>query len=304
MKKNIFYPTIFIYFSILLYTSLVAKPLNVVVSVPDIADMVAQIGGEQVKVICLSTGMEDLHFVPVKPSFIPKLFRADILITLGLDAEHAWLPALAKASRNPSIFPDNSGWIELSKGITALNIPSKISRIHGEQHPTGNPHFNIGPSNGLIMASNIYLALVEKKPLFKSIFINKLSIYIKKIQTLIDELKQKSKQLKNIHVISYHDDILYLCQFYELISVGELEVKPGIPPTIKHLQQLKKIAIQKEVKIILYSQGQDARLSKKFAQEIGAKFVQIYNLVGAKKEIDSWIKLQKYNLQQILKAIE
>ena len=307
MKKNIFYPIIFIYFLISLHTFLAAKPLkplNVVVSVPDIADMVTEIGGDKVKVISLSTGMEDLHFVPVKPSFIPKLFRADILITLGLDAEHAWLPALTEASRNPSIFPDKPGWIELSKGITALKIPTQISRIHGEQHPAGNPHFNIGPTSGFTMASNIYLALVEKRPQFKDIFTDRLSIYIKALQDLITELKQKSKPLENIPVISYHDDIAYLCQFYDLISVGELEVKPGIPPIIKHLQNLKKTAIQKEVKIVLCSQGQDARLSRKFAKDIGAKFVQIYNLVGAKKEVDSWVKLQKYNLQQILKAIE
>ena len=35
-----------------------------------------------------------MHAVPVKPSFVPKLNRADILVAMGLDLEISWLPAL------------------------------------------------------------------------------------------------------------------------------------------------------------------------------------------------------------------
>ena len=135
--------------------------LRVVASIPDLADMARIIGGNNVKVICLITGREDLHAVPVRPSFIPKLNRADLLLNLGLDAEHAWLPAIANESRNPKVMESGSGWIEVNKGIEILDRPEKFDRAEGHQHPLGNPHYNVGPQCGKHMAKNIAAAFIQ-----------------------------------------------------------------------------------------------------------------------------------------------
>ena len=68
--------------------------IRVVASIPDLADLAARIGGDLVSVESLAKGVEDPHGVPIKPSFVPKLNRADALVVLGLQAHHAWLPAL------------------------------------------------------------------------------------------------------------------------------------------------------------------------------------------------------------------
>ncbi len=140
------------------------KQLRVVASIPDLAWMAKRIGGDNVTVISLSTGKEDLHAVPVKPSFLPKLYRADLLITLGLDAEHAWLPALTRESRNSKIMPGQPNWINCSEGIDPLDVPKSITRLEGEQHPLGNPHINLSPQNGIVLSSNIFSALNRNLP--------------------------------------------------------------------------------------------------------------------------------------------
>ena len=70
----------------------VAQQIRVVATFPDLADITRQIGKELVSVESLATGVEDPHGVPVRPSFVPRLNRADLLVVTGLDDEHSWLP--------------------------------------------------------------------------------------------------------------------------------------------------------------------------------------------------------------------
>ena len=91
-----------------------AKKIRVVATIPDIADMTRQVGGDLVDVTSIATGVEDIHAVPMKPSYAVLLSRADVVISLGFEAEHAFLPALIDASRNPRIRRDAPGYIECS----------------------------------------------------------------------------------------------------------------------------------------------------------------------------------------------
>src|SRR5688572_21297653 len=50
-----------------------AAPLRIVTTVPDLADITRRIGGDRVKVESLARGTEDIHNVPQRPSFLPKL---------------------------------------------------------------------------------------------------------------------------------------------------------------------------------------------------------------------------------------
>ena len=56
-----------------------AAKLNLVASLPDVADVAAQIGGDRVSVATIAEGTQDPHKVPVKPSFVTRLNRADAL---------------------------------------------------------------------------------------------------------------------------------------------------------------------------------------------------------------------------------
>ena len=98
--------------------------IQVVTSIPDLADFSRRIGGEFVSVQSLAKGVEDPHGVPIKPSFVPKLNRADVLVVLGLDAEHSWLPALVDVARNPKILPGNEGFINCAMNITPNKFPN------------------------------------------------------------------------------------------------------------------------------------------------------------------------------------
>ena len=64
--------------------------IQAVATIPDLADMARHIGGDLLEVTSIATGVEDIHAVPMKPSFALLLNRADVLLVLGLEAEHAF----------------------------------------------------------------------------------------------------------------------------------------------------------------------------------------------------------------------
>lgn len=288
---------------LLLLTLSYGKKLQVVTSIPDIADIVREIGGDKVKVTSLATGREDLHAVPVRPSFLPLLYRADLLITLGLGAEHSWLPALAKKSRNRKIMEGQPGWIELSKGIAVLDKPTKLSRSEGEQHPDGNPHFNVGPHSGHTMAHNVFSTLASADPASRSYYEGNLQRYEKQIDQTLATLKEKAKALHGKKIITYHEDISYLCSFYGLEKIGTIEVKPGVPPTASHLMHLQNDSKDAGVFCIIHNQSQASKLPQKLGRELSVPVVKIANAVGATPEASTWLKLQEYNLNKLLEAV-
>src|SRR5246127_3061436 len=76
-----------------------AKKIRVVTTIPALADITRQAAADLADVTSLATGVEDIHAVPMKPSFAVVLNRADVVLLVGLEAEHAFLPALLEASR-------------------------------------------------------------------------------------------------------------------------------------------------------------------------------------------------------------
>jgi zinc/manganese transport system substrate-binding protein len=296
--------TKFCIISLFLFLSIYSQTkLRVVASVPDLADIAREIGGDRVNVITLATGREDLHAVPVRPSFLPKLNKADILLCLGLDAEHAWLPAIAAEARNPRIREDGPGWIDCSKGIGVLGKPVKLDRSEGEQHPQGNPHYNIGPQCGTTIAENIYKAFLGVMPDQRSYFQKNKDTYIKKVDSLVLTLREKGKALENVVVIEYHPDLVYLTTFYKMKEVGSIEPKAGIAPTTGHLKRLSEKAKTDGVQLIIYNQSQNPEIPVKLASETGCSAVQIANAVNAQESIRTWIDLQIFNCNQLLNAL-
>src|SRR5262245_6116369 len=151
-----------------LLAALVASPasakLRVVAALPDVADIARQIGGDRVSVETIAEGSQDPHKVPVKPSFVTKLNRADALVVQGLGLEHAFLPALLEVAANPKILPTGPAYIDASVFIQPLEVPTSQNRAQGELHPLGNPHFNLDPVRAKQMAKAIAEGLTRVDP--------------------------------------------------------------------------------------------------------------------------------------------
>src|SRR5262249_6725046 len=119
--------------------------LKEVASIPDLADIARHVGGDQVEVQSLATGVEGIHAVPMKPLYALSLNRTDGLLVLRLGAEHVSIPGLLEASPTPKAMRDAPCYVACSVYIRPPEIPTRIDRSLGDQHPMGNPHYNLEP---------------------------------------------------------------------------------------------------------------------------------------------------------------
>ena len=281
-----------------------ADKLRVVSTIPDLADMTRQIGGEYVDVTSLATGVEDIHAVPMKPSFAVTLNRADALVILGLEAEHAFLPGLLDAARNPKILRDAPGYIDCSIYVTPLEVPLRIDRALGDQHPMGNPHYNLDP----VMMKDAARALTEGLSRLdrehEETFKKNLDGFLAKLDTAIARWEKEAAPLRGKKLVSYHPDLLYFAERFGMEPVGTIEIRAGIDPTPGHIEELEKQMRREKVDVVVRELHYPANLAQTVAEATGAKLVELPVMVGGVPEAKDSIGLIDYNLRTMLKAVK
>ncbi len=281
-----------------------ADKIRVVTTIPDLADMTRRIAGDLVDVTSLATGVEDIHAVPMKPSFALLLNRADILVLLGLEAEHAFLPGLLEAARNPRVLRDAPGYIDCSVYVTPLEIPTRIDRSIGDQHPMGNPHINLDPVLGKDMARAIADGLTRNYPEHAAVFKKNLDDFTAELDAAIARWQREAAPLKGKKLVSYHPDLLYFAERYGMIPAGTIEIRAGVDPTPGHIAELEETMRRDHVDLVVRERHYPANLAATVAEATGAKLVELPVMVGGVPEAKDYISFIDYNLHTMLKAVQ
>ncbi len=286
-----------------LHTDLVlAQKIRVVATFPDLADIARQIGKNMVSVESLATGVEDPHGVPMKPSFVPKLNRADVLVLEGLDDEHSWLPALLEVASNSKILLGQPGYIDCSIGIPVLEVPSLLDRTEGDLHPKGNPHYMLDPVLGKIAAQNIAAGLSRNFPQYQQAFEQNLKVYLAELDSWIARWQKIAAPLHGVKYVEYHPEWVYFANRFGLKRVGSVELKPGIEPTPNHIVQLIALIKQDKPQLLLYG-AQNPQVPEKIAAETGIKLLRLYSNAGGRPETSTYIKWIDYTVRTLVQAV-
>jgi ABC-type Zn uptake system ZnuABC Zn-binding protein ZnuA len=277
--------------------------INVVATVPDLAEFAQRIGGDLVEVNTLATGVEDIHAVPMKPSFAVVLNRADMVVLLGLDAEHAFLPALLEAARNPKILRDSMGYVDCSKYISVLDVPTRIDRSLGDQHPLGNPHYNLDPVSMKEAARAMAEGFAANYPEHEEVFQKNLAALQADLDANIARWEREAAPLKDKKLVSYHPDLVYFADRFGMEAVGTIELRAGIDATPAHVEELIDRMQREKVDLVVRERHYPAGLAETVAQRTGAKLVELPVMVHGVPEAKDYASLIEYNLQALLAAV-
>jgi zinc/manganese transport system substrate-binding protein len=265
--------------------------LRVVATIPDLADIGHEIGGDRVQVTALTKGRENLHFVAARPSHLVALSRADALVQVGLSLESGFLPGLLENANNPKIRPGQPGFINTSVGWQAIDVPTVLTRKDGDVHPDGNPHLNLDPRGGRQIAGRILAGFVACDPSGKSAYDARAAEYGKKLDDAEARWADAAKGWKGKKIVVYHKEYDYLAARYGLEIVGTLETKPGIPPTPGHLAELvAKMKSAGDV-VILTAPWSNGGEVEQVAKATGAQVVELPNQCGGIGGTDTWIEM-------------
>ena len=271
MKKICLFLSVFI--------CLVFAQIHVVTTLPDFKNIIEIIGGDTVQVTALIKGTQDPHHYEIKPSDILTLRRADVVVLNGAELDEYWLNPLLEKSRNTVIQKGAPGYLDASKGLTLLEIPTgKIDRSMGDVHPAGNPHYNVSPSMMKHVVQNIAQQLGVLYPESATLFKTNAEKYNQVLDQHIVQWKQQLKTLTPIVV--YHNSWTYFFTDFGLTAVGYIEPKPGISPSPEHLAQLIATMRKYPQGVVLqevYENGDNARF---VAAQAGYQHRVIPTLVG------------------------
>jgi zinc/manganese transport system substrate-binding protein len=281
-----------------------AAKIRIITTLTDLADFARAVGGGLVDVHSLATGVEDTHGVPMKPSFVPLMNRADLLILVGFDCEHAFLPALLEASKNPNIQEGTPGYVDCSKGIFPLDVPKSTDHYQGDVHPYGNPHYMLDPVLAKTAIENIYNALVAFAPQYEAAFTHNRDVYLAKLDAKISEWKMEAKQLKGVKFVSYHEHWPYFAKRFGMDYFGTIELKPGIDPTPRHIEELSKSMISEHVPIVVREPQFPEKVPKNIAEQTGATMITLPIMPGGVPNTETYIKMMDYIIHTMVTAMQ
>jgi zinc/manganese transport system substrate-binding protein len=272
--------------------------IKVVTSLPDLADLARQIGGEKVVVESIVRGDQNPHVIEVKPSYMMRLKSADLFLMIGMDLE-LWAPQIIDGSRNSALEV-----IDLSRRIGKLEIPASLSASEGDVHRYGNPHYWLDPRNIRVMVEDIVAALSRKSPADQQLFQTNGETYLKKLQTRIRHWEEVMKPFAGSTIITFHKSWTYFAAWLGLTVADQVEPKPGIAPSPSHTAKLISLVRQSGIRVIVVEPFYDASAAEQIARTTQAKVLRLPTSCGATEGVTGYMELMDYTIATLAGALK
>ncbi len=305
-----------------------AADIKIVTTTTDLADITRSVAGDAAEVSSITTGREDPHTLTARPSFIVRARDADVWIRIGMELEIGWEPVILRDARNTGIREGMPRHIDASSHVLRLDVPiQRVTRDQGDIHPEGNPHYWLDPLNGRLIAATIAERLSDLYPEHKAKFEENLHRFERDLDTrmfgtaLVDALGGenlwKAASEKRLEaflaekdaadkaggwygtmrphqgkpLLTYHRSWVYLTERFGLRGDFQLEPKPGIPPSAKHLASLVSGAEARNIRVILQEPFYTLKAAEFVASRTGAKVVVVPAMTGGSTEVSGYLDM-------------
>jgi len=254
--------------------------LNVFACEPEWASLAQELGGDKVSVVSATTARQDPHHIEARPSLIARMRAADLVICSGAELEIGWLPLLLTQAGNSRVQPGSPGYLEASRYVLKLEVPSAVDRSMGDVHPGGNPHVHTDPRNIARVAKVLAERLAQLDAANAATYRSRADSFDKRWAEAIARWQKRAAPLKGVPLVPHHKSFTYLISWLGMREVGDLEPKPGIPPTTSHLAGLVQQMKQAPAKMIVYSSYDDPKAAQFLSQRTGIPNVMLPFTVG------------------------
>jgi len=262
------------------YPAAACAALNVFACEPEWAALAQELGGDKVSAVSATTAFQDPHHIEARPSLIARMRNADLVVCSGSELEIGWLPLLLTQSGNGRVQPGSPGYLEASQYVVKLEVPRVVDRSMGDVHPGGNPHIHTDPRNIAKVAAVLAERLARLDAANAATYRSRGESFDKRWREAIGRWEQQAARLKGVALVEHHKGFTYLINWLGMRDVGDLEPKPGIPPTTSHLAGLVEQMKQAPAKMIVYSSYDDPKAAQFLSQRTGIPSVMLPFTVG------------------------
>jgi zinc/manganese transport system substrate-binding protein len=267
--------------TIALWTGLPAQAaLRVLACEPEWGALAQDLGGPLLDVSVATTALQDPHRIQAKPSLIARARNADLLVCTGAELEVGWLPVLLQQSGNAKIQAGQPGNFVAADGVRKLDVPVQVDRSQGDVHAAGNPHIQTDPRNIALVAAALTARLQQIDAGNANTYADRARDFQQRWQQAMARWATKAAPLKGVAVVSQHKAFSYLYDWLGMKEVAVLEPKPGVEPSVSHLQQVLASLKAQPARMVLYAAYQDGRPSEWLQKNAGIAAVRLPFTVG------------------------
>ncbi len=267
---------------------------------PEWAALADEIGGDKVKTFSATSAFQDAHFIQAKPSLLARVRRAELVFCTGAGLEIGWLPILLRQSGNNAVNIGTDGFLDASQSVTLLGAPSSADRSEGDVHPYGNPHFQLDPRNIGKVATTLTARLRRIDPANADYYQARYDAFAKKWTEALARWQQEALPVQGMEVMVHHSAWIYLENWLGIVDVGQMEPKPGLPPTASHLSELLAIAKTHNVRAFIRAAYQSPRAADWLADRTGLPDIIIPHTIGATDETKDLFTLYDDIIRRLL----
>lgn len=289
---------------LLLMAQPVFAALNVFACEPEWGALVKELGGDRVNLYVATTALQDPHHIEARPSLIARTRNADLVVCSGAQLEAGWLPLLQTQSGNPKIQAGQPGNFEAARHVVKLEVPQQVDRAQGDVHSAGNPHIHLDPRN----IEKIAIALAERMTRIDgkeaAYYQSRAKAFLERWRQAIPKWEQRSQPLKGMPLVVHHKNFSYLINWLGMREVGELEPKPGLPPTTAHLSELLADLAATPAKAVVRAAYNDPRAADWLAGRAGIPAVMLPFTVGGSPQANDLFSLYDDTLSRLLAVLK
>ncbi|MEC9482361.1 MAG: zinc ABC transporter substrate-binding protein [Halomonas sp.] len=309
-----------------------ADPLRVVTSFSVLADMVEQVGGEQVEVTSLVGPDSDTHVFSPSPSDARRVAEADLVVFNGLQLE-GWMTRLIEASgyEGPLVGASNgvtpvSGDSENHVGAEheheghgqAHDAHAEHDHAHGEaaeadtghaghDHGDTDPHAWLDVARGQQYVKNIRDGLVEADP-------DHAEAYRQGAATYLDELKALDTEIHSLManipaerrlVVTGHGAFNYFAEAYDVRFLSPMGVNTASEPSAALMGRLVDTLEKNHVKALFHENITNPAMIDQLAEEAGLPIAgTLYSgALAASGEASTYAGMMRHNATLIHEAL-
>lgn len=286
----------------LLAAALPAVALNVFACEPEWQALAQEIGEDKISATSATTALQDPHHIQARPSLLAKIRRADLVICSGAELEIGWLPVLLQRGNNPNVRPGTPGFLEASAFVQLKDIPDTADRAQGDVHLSGNPHIQLDAHNIARIAKVLAARMVVLDPNNAPAYESGYADFDKRWQAAIQKWEANAAPLKGMPIVVHHKTWFYLEDWLGLNKIAELEPKPGVQPSVAHLQSVLTALKKQPARIIIRAPYFSSQASEWLSKRTGVPAVVLPTTVGGTPEAKNLFAMFDAIINSLLQA--
>jgi zinc transport system substrate-binding protein len=271
-------------FCTFLNTAPAHSTVPVVATIFPIADIVRQIGRDDVEVVTLLPAGASPHTFEPSPAQIRDVAHARVFVQIGAGLDDWGAKLLAARTEAATV-------VRLSDGVLLAN---------------GDPHIWLDP---VLMRDHavpkILQALSAADVAHRSEFEHAAAELQSGLTRLDAEIRQAVAATAHKNYIAFHSAWRYFGERYGLQEIAVIEAFPGKEPSAREIAAVVEAARAAHVHAILIEPQFNPRVAQQVAHEIGGQTLTVDPSGGPDVPgRNSYINLMQYNLQVFVKVLQ